>query len=248
MIMDTELAWNLFVDGFTETAFARRYATRFRVGPLAGVRFDRGEVFGLPFEEFFAYACAPAEVLAALAEARTLPRAYLSVLDDRPGLQEAYEGAGYRLDDTEALMACDLRQIRPPAPEPDVRIVRTVAEAAWYNTHDPQERFWILPDNLADRRMTHYAIVHDGQLVARGRNLHLDTRHSYVSRVYTAEAYRRRGFAAQLMQRLLADDIARGAHWSILSASRQGQALYTRLGYRALGTILIFESGSAAAL
>jgi predicted acetyltransferase len=65
---------------------------------------------------------------------------------------------------------------------------------------------------------------------------------SYVSRVYTAEAHRGQGLARALMTRLLADNRARGARWSVLTASQMGEPLYARLGYRALGTILIFEA------
>ena len=44
------------------------------------------------------------------------------------------------------------------------------------------------------------------------------------------------------MARLLADDLARGARWSILAASLMGEPLYARLGYQALGGILIFAA------
>lgn len=56
-----------------------------------------------------------------------------------------------------------------------------------------------------------------------------------------AEAQRGQGLARALMARLLADDIARGARWSVLTASRMGERLYAGLGYRTLGAILIFE-------
>lgn len=92
--------------------------------------------------------------------------------------------------------------------------------------------------------MAHYTIVREGRLLARGRNLQLDANHSYVSRVYTAETHRGQGLARALMLRLLADDRARGARWSVLTASRMGELLYARLGYQALGTILIFEAVS----
>ena len=55
--MDAETAWSLFIAGFTDTAFARRAATRFRAGPLEAVYFAEGEVSGEPFAEFFAFGC-----------------------------------------------------------------------------------------------------------------------------------------------------------------------------------------------
>lgn len=239
--MDAATAWALFIAGFTGTAFARRVATRFRAGPLEAVRFAQGELTGTPFEEFFIHACDPAEALAAVTASRPLARHYLTVLEDRPGLREAYERGGYRLDDSEILMACDLTATPVPVLDRDVTVVRTDEEAVWHNANDPQGTQWIMPDNLADPCMAHYAIVREGQLLSRGRNLWLDARHSYVSRVYTAEAHRGQGVARALMGRLLADDIARGARWSVLTASRMGEPLYVRLGYRPLGTIHIFD-------
>jgi GNAT superfamily N-acetyltransferase len=241
--MDAELAWSLLIAGFTDTAFARRAAMRFRAGPLEAVRFAEGEVTGAPFAEFFAYGCDPAEALAAVAASRPPQRHYLTVLEDRPGLQETIERGGFRLDDTEALMALDLAAAPLPAPAWEVSVLRAVEAAEWHNANDPQGTRWALPDNLADPRMAHYALVRDERLLARGRNFHLGASHSYVSRVYTAEAHRGQGRARALMARLLADDRARGARWSVLMASRMGEPLYARLGYRALGTILIFEAG-----
>jgi hypothetical protein len=43
------------------------------------------------------------------------------------------------------------------------------------------------------------------------------------------------------MRRLLADDVARGAQWSVLTASAMGTKLYAELGYQTLGGIHIFE-------
>lgn len=252
--MDATTAWDLFIAGFTDSGHAQRHATRFRAGPLEAVRFAAGELSGTPFEEFFVRDCDPAAALAAVAAYQQLPRHYLTVLEDRSGLRETYERGGYRLDDTETLMVCDLAALAPLTPSPGVTLLRE-EEADWHNCNDPQGTRWALPENLADPRMAHYAItlrvscanVRDEQIVARGRNLWLDARHSYVSRVYIAEAWRGQGLARALMARLLADDIARGARWSVLTASRMGEWLYAGLGYRALGTILIFEPNEGVA-
>ena len=238
--MDVTTAWDLFIAGFTDSGHARRYATRFRAGPLEAVRFAAGELSGKPFEELFVRDCDPGAALAAVAAHQPLPRHYLTVLEDQPGLRETYECGGYRLDDTETLMVCDLAVLAPLTPSPGVTLL-CEEEADWHNCNDPQGTRWALPENLADPRMAHYTIVRDGQLMARGRNLWLDAQHSYVSRVYVAEAWRGQGLARALMARLLADDIARGARWSVLTASRMGERLYAGLGYRVLGTILIFE-------
>lgn len=240
--MDPETAWQIFLSGFTDTAFARRVATRFRAGPLQAVHFAEGETTGAPFAEFFAHGCDPAEALAAVAASRPPARHYLTVLEDRPGLREPLERGGLRLDDTETLMALDLAAAELPAAGEEAARISGAEAAAWHNANDPQGLRWVLPDNLADPRMVHYGLARGGQLLARGRNLHLDGEHSYVSRVYTAASHRGQGLGRALMARLLADDRARGARWSVLTASGMGERLYARLGYRALGTILIFEA------
>jgi GNAT superfamily N-acetyltransferase len=240
--MDANRAWDLFISGFTDTAFARRVATRFRAGPLDAVRFASDENRpGAPFAEFFVRACDPATALAAVAATAPCAEHYLTVLDDQPGLRAAYERGGYRLYGSETLMVCDLATAHAQVQDPTVTVVRTTAEAAWHNANDPQGSTWIMPDNLADPRMTHYAIVRDGRLLARGRNLRIDATHSYVSRVYTAKAQRGQGLAHALMLRLLADDVACGARWSVLTATGMGARLYARLDYRALGKIHIFK-------
>lgn len=77
--LNTEMAWSLFIAGFTDTAFARRRAARFRAGPIEVVHFAEGEVTGIPFAEFFAYGSNPAAALAAVAASRPPQRHYLTV-------------------------------------------------------------------------------------------------------------------------------------------------------------------------
>lgn len=152
---------------------------------------------------------------------------------------------GYRLSHSETLMACDLAACSVPATDEAVVLVQSAGKAAAINADDPQGIAWIVPDNLADPRMAHYAILSEGLPVARGRTIRLDAAHSYVSRVYTAETHRGQGLARALMVRILADDRDQGIRWSVLTASGMGERLYRWLGYQALGTILIFEPGEA---
>lgn len=245
--MNAATAWELFIAGFTDTAYARRVARRFRAGPLEAVRFASDEDKpGEPFDEYFVQRCGPEEAVAAVTAAAPLAEHYLTVLADQPGLEPAYARGGYRLSHSETLMACDLAAATVSELDEPVLLVQAADDAAALNAADPQGIAWIVPDNLHDPRMAHYAILRDGRPIARGRNLRLDAAHSYVSRVYTAETHRGQGLARALMARILADDCARGARWSVLTASGMGERLYRRLGYQALGTILIFEPAEAA--
>ena len=245
--MDRETAWTIFIAGFTGTAQARRLGRRFQAGPIEGVRFAGDEERPRePFDEFFVRACDPALALVAVTNARPVAKHYVTVLDDQPGLVAAYERGGYRLSHSEDLMACDLGSYVGGDDGQPVMLARTKAEVEWLNANDPQGMHWIPADNAADPHMAHYAMIVDDLPVARGRNLHLDEAHGYVSRVYTATAYRRRGLARILMRRLRADDAARGARWSVLTASAMGAGLYAELGYQTLGRIHILEPTAVA--
>lgn len=240
--MERETAWDIFIAGFISTAHAQRLGRRFRAGSIEGVRFAGDEARPRePFDEFFVRACDPHQALAAVEAANPAPEHYVTVLDDQPGLVDAYERGGYQLSYSEALMGCDLRRYVGQDGGQSVMVARTPADVEWLNANDPQGIYWIPADNTADPHLTHYAVIVDERPVARGRNLRLDEVHSYVSRVFTASAYRRRGLAHALMRRLLADDVARGAQWSALTASAMGTKLYAELGYQTLGSIHIFE-------
>ena len=62
---------------------------------------------------------------------------------------------------------------------------------------------------------------------------------AFIDDVETEEAYRRRGFAQTLMQRMVRDAAAAGAMESILSASPMGRPLYQKLGYVEQAIILV---------
>jgi predicted GNAT family acetyltransferase len=85
-----------------------------------------------------------------------------------------------------------------------------------------------------------YYVEQDGRVVAWGRSIQRCKSAAYVAGLYTIEAYRRQGIASALMQRLLADDAAAGARYSVLLASGTGYPLYQRLGYVPLGWLYLF--------
>jgi ribosomal protein S18 acetylase RimI-like enzyme len=59
--------------------------------------------------------------------------------------------------------------------------------------------------------------------------------------VATLPDARGRGLAAGLMRRALADGRERGCEISTLQATKLGQPVYERLGYRSFGTIEMWE-------
>lgn len=240
--MDRESAWELCIAGMGGIAYGRRAAERLKLGPVEAVRFAGDPRRPrAPFDEFFAGDCAPAAALAAIAGLGPAAEHYITVLSERADLAAGYAAGGYDLTHVELLMARDLRDLPPPAPDIAVRLVSEPDEAAWLNANDPEDIGWIVRENLADQRVRHYAVLIDGQVACRGRNFRVSPDHGFASRVFTSAAYRRRGLARALMLRLLEDERERGASWSVLTASQAGGPLYAGLRYRALGTLQIFE-------
>ena len=234
--MDRDTAWRIFIDGFIGSAAARRVVSHLAVEPIEGVRFATEQ----PFDEFFVNGYGVATALAAIRTAQPLAQHYITSLS---GSNDPAPGYGaYRYSHREALMVCEPGDLHLPAPAIEVMTVSTAAEAEWLNAHDPQGKRWIPPENLADPNMRHYAVILDGLPVARGCNLLVDELHGSVSRIYTAESYRRRGLARALMLQLLVDQVAHGRRWSVLTASSLGQGVYEALGYRTLGMIHVYEA------
>jgi GNAT superfamily N-acetyltransferase len=237
--MNDRLAWELFIDGFCTSSASMTLARR-REGPVHVLHFTR-EAPADAFDEFVVRDCEPAHALAVIAAARPVQEHYITVLEDQNYRAAEYERGGYTLTHSEALMARDMRLPLPPDPGVEVLVARTAADMEWLNANDPEQRAWITPQHLAHPQLVLYAALAEGRPAARGRNLRLDAAHGYVSRIFTGEAFRRRGMARALMLRLLRDEAARGAQWSILTASGMGAGLYAGLGYQRLGMIHIFE-------
>jgi len=63
---------------------------------------------------------------------------------------------------------------------------------------------------------------------------------TWCANMFVKPKYRRRGIARSLMCRLLRDDRAAGAHMAVLLASHVGANLYMAVGYREIGTLMVF--------
>jgi GNAT superfamily N-acetyltransferase len=63
---------------------------------------------------------------------------------------------------------------------------------------------------------------------------------TWCSNMYVEPAYRRRGIARAMLCRMLRDDREHGARQAVLLASHTGAKLYPVVGYRQIGTLLLF--------
>ena len=65
-------------------------------------------------------------------------------------------------------------------------------------------------------------------------------RMSWCSNMYVKADYRRRGIGRALMAKMLRDDRKYGSQLAVLTASHTGALLYPRVGYREIGTLLVY--------
>jgi ribosomal protein S18 acetylase RimI-like enzyme len=239
--MDALTAWQIFLTGITDTAFGRVTFRRFRDEPCIGIRFAKpGDNETSDFDEYFVATQTPAEVLTVLAADQVLASHYITVLQDGPSGWAANALPGYQLRATERLMARPLDNLPSPDQNLQVSTVADAATATWLNANDPTGRAWIALPNVEDPNVLHAYIRLDERPVARGATVRCGP-YLYVTAIHTHEAYRQRGLARAVMLHLLAEGARTGATWSVLTSSVAGEILYQRLGYTALGSLLIFE-------
>ncbi|KVL27258.1 GNAT family N-acetyltransferase [Burkholderia sp. MSMB1835] len=81
----------------------------------------------------------------------------------------------------------------------------------------------------------------DGQISATARYGFASPRDIVVDRVATADAYRRRGLATQLLAAIAAHARRRGAHRVWLISTEAGQPLYRAAGFTPLATVAVDE-------
>ena len=115
--------------------------------------------------------------------------------------------------------------------------------------HDPGEEGDLLRDSFKSLgyRLGHteFMMTHSLKRIPRApaplpvcRVVTGDT--TWCANMFVKPKYRRRGIARSLMCRLLRDDRAAGAHMAVLLASHVGANLYMAVGYREIGTLMVF--------
>ena len=163
--------------------------------------------------------------------------------------QAALGGAGHVLDADPAAMVAALDDVESPRsedpepdPEPRLEHVGRINDLA-YGTGDAFQR--ITGTGPADPTYTYVARAgRDPVSVVVSQDLDGDCS---IYCVATLPEARGRGLAAGLMRRALADGRERGCDISTLQATKLGQPVYERLGYRSFGTIGMWERRDPAA-
>ncbi|XSG76993.1 GNAT family N-acetyltransferase [Herpetosiphon llansteffanensis] len=198
-------------------------------------------------DELLVQTQSPAEVLATLAAYQPSADHRITLIDRPASEHAAYHAAGYRHSATEVLLTRSLNDVPAPDLRYSVAQATTIADMQWLNSHDPAKRAWITATRMHEPRLRHSFIQLDQQVVARVRVCQVDPCHSYVTNLYTAPDYRRRGIAQALMIAILQQAAALGERWSVLIASEAGLPLYQKLGYQQQAVLTVFAPAESNA-
>lgn len=90
-----------------------------------------------------------------------------------------------------------------------------------------------------DAPLRQYVAELDGELVGWVSSIQVHDA-AWCANLYVKPDHRRQGIAKALMVRMLQDDRTLGRSASVLLSSRAGAHLYPTLGYREIGTLLLF--------
>jgi ribosomal protein S18 acetylase RimI-like enzyme len=157
------------------------------------------------------------------------------------------EETGHVLDANPAAMIASLSELEPPRdddPEPDAEPtnddVGRINDLA-YGTGDAFQL--MLGSGAADPASTYVARLEGEAVASVVTNDHEGD--CSVWWVATVPEARGRRLAAGLMRRALADGRARGCEITTLQATKLGQPVYERLGYRSFGSIEMWERRKA---
>lgn len=162
---------------------------------------------------------------------------------------ELLEAAGHLLDATPTAMGMELDGFERPDPgdldwesTADPVTVGRINDLAYGYSNAPFERTLAgaAPDlaNLYLACLEHEPVCSVGTIDAQGD--------CGVYLVATCPEARGRGMAGALMAQAIADGKARGCESSTLQATRMGEPIYARLGYRSLGSLQMWERRVAA--
>jgi GNAT superfamily N-acetyltransferase len=173
------------------------------------------------------------------------------VPEHEDAVRELLAAAGHKLDAAPSAMLLDLSELRAPtAPEPewsgewDMEAVGSVSDAAYGDKPGMfAAAMAALPPGSGhlylakvDGRPASFVLVHD------------DEENCEFWMAATVPEARGRGLISGLLHRALRDARERGCKISTTQATRMGEPVYERLGYRTFGRIEMWERRVAAPL
>ena len=156
---------------------------------------------------------------------------------DQP-LREGFKALNYRLGATEPIMVHELKRI--PRFEKPAKIVRVTTADLADRVNKAAGARQILPEHLGkDSPLRQYVALVDDKPVGWVRSIDVEGA-TWCADMYVVPAFRRRGIARAMMAQMLRDDRAHGSKLAVLTASHAGARLYPIVGYKQIGTLMLY--------
>lgn len=234
------LAYEWYVSSYLLTKHQQRIGRRFMLEAVSCVHYEydwEGEQQVV--DNFFVFGAEPEKVVESIRAYGPASKHQLYVVAHRPGLAVSYMSLGCSaMTGPNMLMARGFEAI--PAPDPAVPIyqAQTPGETMFLNTIDGADL--TMAEDVADPRLAHYYANAGDRPVSMARVARLHPGAGWVSHIYTAPDYRRRGLATAVMARVLADQDQAGDRLSLLLATENAHSLYRKMGYLNLAPVLNF--------
>ena len=234
-------AIEVFARGFSFTrSFTHPYLAD-RIGKVWVVRDAPRKRGNYRTEEWIAHGVAPIEI-DEIAREHTRGRfavcAIHGVNESDETFRKGFKALGYRLGRTEAVMNHSLKRI-PKFDEP-VEITRVTTEDLADRLNEAARSRQILPEYLTDHApMRQYVALANDKPVGWVGSIDVGNA-TWCSNMYVDPEFRRRGIARSMLSQVLRDDRKNGSKLAVLTASHAGAKLYPVVGYKQIGTLMLF--------
>jgi GNAT superfamily N-acetyltransferase len=166
------------------------------------------------------------------------------VPEDDHAVASGLAAAGHKLDGSPAAMVLDLGSFEPPAaPDCDEAGPASTIEVGQVNeaAYPFRDGSWATAAHAMDPDRFHLYAARDGGRSVSALAVHDCNGDAGVFFVGTVPEARGRGLAGALLGQALADARERGNDISTLQATRMGEPVYARLGYRRIGEFQMWE-------
>jgi GNAT superfamily N-acetyltransferase len=234
-------AIEVFARGLSYTrSFTHPYLAE-RIGKVWVVRDALRKRGNYRTEEWIAHGVAP-EKIDQVAREHTRGRfavcAIFGVHESDEILRKGFKALDYRLGTTEAVMVHPLKRI--PRFDDPVEITRVTTVELAERLNKAAKSRQILPEHLTeDAQLRQYLALEGDKPVGWVRSI--DVGHAtWCSNMYVDPEFRRRGIARAMMSKMLRDDRTNGSKLAVLTASRAGAKLYPVMGYKQIGTLMLY--------
>ena len=234
-------AIEVFARGFCFTrSFTHPYLAE-RIGKIWAVRDTPRKSGAYRREEWIAHGVTPElidETARKHARGRFAICAIHSINESDQPLRAGFKALSYRLGKTEPVMVHQLKQL--PCFEVPVEIVRVTTVDLAERVNKAARFRQILPEHLEkDSPLRQYTALIDDKPVAWVRSIDVEGA-TWCADMYVMPQFRRRGIARAMMCQMLSDDRTHDSKLAVLTASHTGARLYQTVGYKQIGTLMLY--------